>query len=341
MNERLSILSSAPGVSVLSPEMMDFQPKTEGVAGLSNRQDFFEVLRRIERAQQNAPRLGSSNDNSRSRLHIMQPADVSFASREVVNIEQSPSQVHITVRHFGLFAPYGPLPIHITEHARTEMLAKRNRAFQQFVAVISQRFSVLHYRAWAQLQSMVGHDHTDDKNPFLQHLRQSVGIEPSLTINPHIQRLREAYPGVYVPGRRSLQQLKKMLEMYFSVSINIKQRYAKWIDDGKKTDSQKMGYLGKMRIGSRFFDAQYGAHIEIGPLTAPAYELYQRGSPRLQALAGICHDFMSRQLILDISLLITTEPGMAAKLGNQSLSKDGWLKPMSGTYRQRVYQSTT
>lgn len=341
MNEWQPIPSSVPRVSISSSEQADTQPGTGVIAGLSNRQDFFEVLRRIERAQQDAPRLGSTNDNSRERLHIIQPADVAFASREVVDIEQHLSQVHITARHFGLFAPYGPLPIHITEHARTEMLAKRNRAFQQFVGILSQRFAVLHYRAWSQLQSMVGHDHTDDKNPFLQHLRQSIGVDPHQTMSSHIQRLREAYPGVYLPGRRSLQQLKNILATYFSVPIDITPRYAKWIDDGKKADSQKMGYLGKMRIGRRFFDAQYGAHIEIGPLAAPDYELYQRGSQRLQALASICHDFMSRQLILDISLLIKTEPGMAARLGNQSLSKDGWLKPAVGTYRQRVYQSTT
>lgn len=320
-----------------------FQEKNVGatseIKGLSNRQDFFELLRRIDRARQYEPRLGVSNDRSRERLSITQPADMAFASREVVDIEQRPPQVLIKARHFGMFAPYGPLPIHVTEHARTEVIAKRNQAFQQFIGIISQRFSVLHYRAWSQLNAMVGHDHPAHKNPFLLHLWQSAGVSQRIAVNPHTQRLREAYPGAYLPGRRSLKQLNKMLAAYFSVPFKVTPRYAKWIDDGKNADSQKLGRLGKTRLGSRFFDAQYGVHIQIGPLAAPQYQQYQRGSQRLQALVGICHDFMNHQLMLDISLLITTEPGMAAQLGGKSLSKDGWLKPKAGTFRQLVYQS--
>lgn len=86
-----------------------------------------------------------------------------FASREIASIVQRPTQVLIQARHFGMFAPYGPLPIHVTEHARTEVIARRNQAFQQFVGIVSQRFAVLHYRAWAQLKAMIGHDHDDDK----------------------------------------------------------------------------------------------------------------------------------------------------------------------------------
>ncbi len=37
-------------------------------------------------------------------------------------------------------------------------------------------------------------------------------------------------------------------------------------------------------------------------------------------------------LMLDVSLLIATEPGMAAQLGGKSLSKDSWLTPKTGTF---------
>lgn len=311
------------------------------IHGLSNRQDFFELLRRIERAQPDAPRLGGGNDRSHDRLSIIQPADLAFASREVVDVEQKPPQVIIRARHFGMFAPYGPLPIHVTEHARSEDIAKRNKAFQQFVSIMSQRFAVLHYRAWSQLHTMVGHDHDDQKNPFLCHLWQAVGMTPVVGTSRHVQRLRTAYGGAYLPGRRSLRQLQKILAAYFIVPVQITPRHAQWVDDGKQTDIQIMGVLGKTRVGRRFFDAQYGAYIEIGPLPSSQYQQYQRGSVRLQALVNICHDFMSHQLVLDISLLIVTEPDMAMQLGNKCLSKDGWLKPKAGTYKQRVYQSAT
>lgn len=311
------------------------------IINLSANQSFFELLRKIEYYQNDAPRLGTSNDHSRERINIVQPADMSFASSEVIDIKQNLSQILIKIRHFGMFAPYGPLPIHITEHVRNELLLKRNEAFQKFVNIISQRFAILHYRAWSQLKAIIGHDHEDSKNPFLLHLQQISGVHKELPINCHIQKLRQSFPGVYFSNRRSLKNLNKILSVYFNIPIKITPRYAKWIDDGKKTDAQKMGFLGKSRIGSRFFDAQYGAHIQIGPLPSPVYQEYQRKSVKLLALMSICHDFVNYQLMFDVSLIIKTETGMAAQLGKKFLSKDGWLKPDIGMYKQLVYQSTT
>ncbi|KRW62600.1 type VI secretion system baseplate subunit TssG [Pseudomonas sp. TTU2014-080ASC] len=340
MHEMSLIQHSEPAPLLEQQDSPDKSPALK-IQGLSNRQDFFELLRRIERAQPDAPRLGVSNDRSHERLNITQPADLAFASREVVDVEQKPPKVIIKARHFGMFAPYGPLPIHVTEHARSEDIAKRNKAFQQFVSIMSQRFAVLHYRAWSQLNTMAGHDHDDQKNPFLCRLWQAVGVTPGVGTNPHVQRLRAAYGGAYLPGRRSLRQLQKILAAYFLVPVQITPRHAQWVNDGKQTGNQKLGALGKTRVGSRFFDAQYGAHIDIGPLPSSQYQQYQRGSVRLQALVNICHDFMCHQLVLDISLLIHTEPEMAMQLGNKRLSKDGWLKPKTGTYKQQVYQSAT
>lgn len=336
MHERCVLEYGEPAPALLE-QSRPSRPQASMIEGLSNRQDFFELLRRIERAQANAPRLGVVNDRSHERLSITQPADLAFASREVVTVEQVSPQVIIKARHFGMFAPYGPLPIHVTEHTRNEAIARRNQAFEQFVSIMSQRFAVLHYRAWAQLKSMVGHDHDDERNPFRQRLWQAVGAPPGGAGNPHVHRLRAAYGGAYLPARRSLNSLQKMLVAYFNVPIRISTGHAQWVEDGQQHHNQRLGALGKTRMGSRFFDAQYGAHILIGPLPAAQYQQYQRGSERLQALVGICHDFVSHQMVLDISLLVTTEPAMAMTLGNKRLSRDGWLKPESGTHQQRVY----
>lgn len=330
--------------NLVPPLLEKSQPTSlqkSSIEGLSNRQDFFELLRRIDRAQANTSRLGMVNDRSHERLRITQPADLAFASREVLTVVQAPPQVRIKARHFGFFAPYGPLPIHVTEHAFSEAVAKRNHAFEQFVGIMSQRFAVLHYRAWAQLSSMVCHDHNDQHNSFLQHLWQVVGVPPGGVGNLHAQRLRTAYAGAYLPGRRSLRQLKKMLAAYFNVPIHITARHPHWVEGALQHQNQRLGTLGKTRIGSRFFDVQYGAHIQIGPLSARQYQQYQRDSVRLQAMVGICHDFTCHQLMLDISLLINTEPDMAMCLGHQRLSRDSWLKPEFGVYQHRVYQCVT
>ncbi len=64
MRETALSLEQAP-----APESQGESVGRAEIARLSNRQDFFELLRRIERAQPDAPRLGVSNDRSREALH--------------------------------------------------------------------------------------------------------------------------------------------------------------------------------------------------------------------------------------------------------------------------------
>lgn len=319
---------------------VDYEPiSVYPMRGLSNRQDFFELLRRIERNQPDAPRLGSSNDQSVNRLSIVQSADFSFAPREVANITLRDQKVQIETRHFGLFAPYGPLPIYVTEHARNEAILNRNKAFEQFVSILSQRFAVLHYRAWSQLNVVIGQEHEDHKNPFLYHLRQIAGTAGSFSIDQHITYLRDTYPGAYLPGRYSLKQLQKILIQYFAIPIRVIPRHAQWIEDGNQSGRQKMARLGQTRVGRRFFDVQHGVFIEIGPLQDPDYLQYQRGSQKLQAIADIFNDFVNYQLVLDVRLLIKTITSMSAKLGLVNMGRDLWLKPSDGIYKQLVYRT--
>lgn len=316
------------------------------IVGLSASQDFFELLRRIERASPHEPRLGTSGVRSHRRLSIVQPADMAFAPREVADVRQQLNepgdepQVTITCRHFGLFAPYGPLPIHVTEQARNELLAKRNRAFQDFASILSQRMAILHYRAWAQLNVAVGHDRTT-ANPFLHHIRQIAGVSAQQPLNPHIVRVRTLFPGAYLPGQGSLWKLQEILQHYFSVPIHLIPHKGLWIDDARYTENQRMGKLGTTRMGRRFFDVQHSLVVNIGPVSDPEYLNYQRGSERLKTLVHLCHDFVRHRMILDVNVLIQTSPHMACHLGKGNLSRHCWLKPGSALRIQPLYRTVT
>lgn len=316
------------------------------IVGLSANQDFFELLRRIERATPHEPRLGTSGARNHRQLRIVQPADMAFAPREVADVRQRQSerghgpQVTIYCRHFGLFAPYGPLPIHVTEHARNESLAKRNRAFQDFASILSQRMAILHYRSWAQLNVSVGHDR-NTANPFLQHIRQIAGVNARQPLNQHVTRVRTLFPGAYLPGRGSLQKLQEILTHYFSVPIHLQPHKGLWIDDSRNPNNQRMGKLGATRLGRRFFDVEHSLVVNIGPVSDPEYLNYQRGSERLQTLVHLCHDFVRHRMVLDVNLLIQTSPEMACRLGKGNLSHHCWLKPSSALRVQPIYRTAT
>ncbi|MEW5561982.1 type VI secretion system baseplate subunit TssG [Enterobacter asburiae] len=312
--------------------------------GLSNRLDFFELLRRLERDGGLKMRLGSATERQGIDLRVIQPADMTFAPREIAQVEQrrrdsAPPTLIVTCRHFGLFAPYGPLPLYITDYARQERLNRRNRAFEEFVSLLSQRLAVWHYRAWAQLHVALGHE-KPGANAFLQHICQLGGLQDKVAENPHVQRLRMRFAGAYLPQRQNLATLKHLLIHYFRLPVHFIPRFARWIDDGEGEQRQRMGRLGKTRIGRRFYDNQHTVKIEIGPLAAPAHYAFQRGGEKLTALLAICRDFTGGQLLFDVDLLIVTESSMSASLGGTRLGRNGWLKAQSGQYRQHVYQQS-
>jgi type VI secretion system protein ImpH len=313
------------------------------IVGISARQDFFELLRRIEWASHSDVRLG---EPGQQQIRIYQPADLSFAPREVADVRQplgdgqTAEPVIITCRHFGLFAPYGPLPIHITEHARNELLARRNRAFQDFAGILSQRMAILHYRAWSQLHVAVGHDHKEN-NRFRAHLCQIVGLPAEPDVSHHIRKVREAFPGAYLPGRGSLRKLQEILTHYFSVPVRLTPHKGTWIDDTRNQECQRMGHLGSTRIGKRFFDAQHSLAVSIGPVIGNEYLKYQRGSERLKTLVHLCHDFVRHRMVLDVSIIIQTSPDMACHLRSGRLGLHSWLNPGTALTERLLYKTIT
>lgn len=310
--------------------------------GLSNRLDFFELLRRLERDGDLGVRLGEPGERNVIDLRIVQPADMAFAPREVVGVEQyqqagRPRSVVVTCRHFGLFAPYGPLPVHVTEHARLEWLSRRNSAFQAFMALLSQRLAVLHYRAWAQLNVALSHERPGG-NDFLRHIHQLSGVQESVPENEHVRRVRTRFAGAYLPNRRGLRSLSRILTHYFDLPCRLTPRYARWIDDGEGAVRQRMAKLGQTRVGRRFYDTQHSIKIEVGPLAASDYPAFQPGGEKLAALLAICRNYVGSQLMFDVDLVINTHKEMSAQLGSGKLSRNGWLKTRPGFYIQKVFQ---
>lgn len=78
--------------------------KNTFLPGISASQDFFELLRRIERATPEQGRLGTQRDRSHLRLRIIQPADMGFAPREVSDIRQT-LNTHQHLAEITIFLP--------------------------------------------------------------------------------------------------------------------------------------------------------------------------------------------------------------------------------------------
>lgn len=62
------------------------------------------------------------------------------------------------VRFFGMLGPNGPLPLHLTEYARSRSIHAGDQTLVRFLDIFHHRFMALFYRAWAQAQPTVSLD---------------------------------------------------------------------------------------------------------------------------------------------------------------------------------------
>src|SRR5262249_24855845 len=122
--------------------------------------DLWQALRRLDAAHPQPPRLGEAHRPRYEPRRVPQPAYLDLAPAPVSSIARSPQDGRTVLgqRVFGLLGPNGPLPLHLTELARERQLHHGDRTLQAFLDLLTQRFSMLFYRAWAQAQPVVGLD---------------------------------------------------------------------------------------------------------------------------------------------------------------------------------------
>lgn len=319
-------------------------------AGISNRKTFFELMRRLESLLA-TDGYGLRPGWDRDKFYVEQAADLSFASSELQAVDIVPgpnlvanesgearTQIRIRCRHFGLFAPYGPLPVHITEHARHEILFERNAAFESLINTISGHLAVLYYRAFANTHPLISqraHPQREGFNQRLARLASPWMGGNELADEYHIKRCRQHMANAYLRPERSLDDLKRLLEMYFGVDVHIVPRHGRWIEIGHDTSGSKR--LGAWRIGQRVFDTQSSLKVTIGPLKAQDFPDFQRASARMKTMVRLIDDFVGGQATACIDVAVQTTPELGSTLGRCRIGQNAWLKPSQALKTVRAY----
>lgn len=112
--------------------------------------DFFTLMRRMESMHADRPRLGWSQRPSEDAARICQEPSLTFAPCTVARYRapRGNAPPRLFVNFLGLLGPNGPLPLHLTEHARHRERHHRDSAFARFLDVFNHRMVSFFYRAW-------------------------------------------------------------------------------------------------------------------------------------------------------------------------------------------------
>lgn len=278
-------------------------------------------------------------------LRIETPADMSFSGGDIVatdvDRDDDGAVMGLTIlqRNFTLFAPDGPLPLHVTEHALHEKLFERNRAFERFVSLLVADLSWLHYRAWADMHPVFGHERL--RHPFAERMLGLIeSPHPQLADDPRgaVKEFRHSYPASFIRRARSLTGLQRMLSEHFETAVQVKPWQGRWWRQSEATPTRA---IGRWRMGRRVWEVQHLVAVEIGPIDADEFPTWRRGSVAVDDMVRIVADYAEGRVDAMVHVWIRTRPEMAARLGRHRLGTDFWTHPDHGCQRVTVFDART
>jgi type VI secretion system protein ImpH len=297
--------------------------------------DFHAALRRIECAFPDRPLLGQALHPSEESVRLGQDPSLAFAPAPVLGFRAPSSDRpgRLRVAFLGLFGANGPLPLHLTEHARDRIRGVGDRTFAGFVDLFHHRMLALFHRAWAASQPTVGQDRPE-QNPFARYLGSLCGLGmPSLLgRDPLPDHAKLQFVSRLMSPARNAEGLSAMIRAYFGLPVQLEEFVGDWLELPPE-NRWRLGYSGEVSalgrtsiVGSRVYQRSQKFRVVLGPLTRPDFQGLLPGSPRLEALAGLVRTYVGDELAWDVRLVLAPTERHQLALGKGSrLGYDAWL----------------
>lgn len=280
----------------------------------------FQALRLIEAAHPDRPRLGKSLRPAQDPVRLAQDADLAFPAATLSGFAPDPrtGRMRLTQKFFGLFGPNGPLPLHLTEHARDRLRNHRDPTFLAFADLFHHRMLSLLYRAWASGQPAPSFDRADD-DPFGDkvaalsgHLGMAFADRDAM---PDLARRH--FAGLLAAAPRSEAGLRAILRRFFGAEVEIESFVGAWLHL-EPHDRGRLGLatLGRdASLGEKVWSREATFRIRLGPLSLADYLRLLPGGESLKRLAAIVRAWTGEALDWEANLVLRAEEVPEPRLG--------------------------
>ena len=299
--------------------------------------DFYQTLRLIESAHPQFPRLGEALRPTEEPIRLVQPAELTFAPAAIhaldLNAEGPP---RLSQRIFGLLGPNGPLPLHMTELARERNLYHADPGLQRFIDLLSHRFTLFFYRAWAQAQPSLSLDRPDDQQ-FARRLGalSGIGSEALMQRDAAGDNAKLHFTGRLSRQTRDADGLLAWVRSEFNAQVKIEQWCGHWmpLSRDERTSIRSIGTPGMGQqlgqgavLGASVWDVQHKFRIVIGPLSESHYQAFLPGGPDLARLQAMVRQWTGLEFAWDLKLILLKSEVPRLKLGRSGeLGRNCWL----------------
>ncbi|MFT3734769.1 MAG: type VI secretion system baseplate subunit TssG [Rhodocyclaceae bacterium] len=307
--------------------------------------DFYQTLRRLECLHVDKPRWGTALRPADEPVRLAQEPSMAFAPSSLSSFSRNEGgrPPRLEIRFFGLLGPNGPLPLHLTDHARQRILHEGDATFSRFLDIIHHRMTALFYRAWAQAQPTVSLDRPQEDR-FAHYVGALCGFgQPALLKRDAVpDNARRFNAGAMVRNVRNADSLESALTEYFGLPVEIEQYVGHWmpIEAG---DQSRLGSSMLARnavLGSRVWDRQSKFRICIGPLDATQYADFLPDGSALPKLVELGAVLYGRRVVLGCA----ADPAPAGRQAHgarrqRSAGLDGLAGQTAGSSRHRQPRS--
>lgn len=295
------------------------------------RMDFVQVLRLIENAHPELPRIGASLRPHDDAVRFGQDPSLLFHPSMLAQYSGATAdqRARLVVNFFGLTGANGPLPSHLTEYVRDRVRNGGDSTLRAFLDIFHHRLLALFYRARAVAEPAISLDRPDGD-------RFSVFVGSLFGLGAPALRERDAigdfaklhFAGLLANRARPAAGLVAILQAYFKLPVRIEQFSGHWMalpaDSWSRLGgAERDNRLGSsMVLGKQVWDCQHKFRLVIGPLDYADHQRFLPGGASLARLLAWVRTYAGLALDWDLRLVLKKEQLPPLKLGGGA--RVGW-----------------
>jgi len=292
--------------------------------------DFFQAVRRLESVFGDRPRVGHSFKPAQDPVRFCQEPSLAFPPSTIWAFQPREGKAPLMFVHFmGLLGPNGPMPLHLTEQARSRQRNMGDPTIARFLDTFNHRMVSLFYRAWASNNQAASHDRPE-QDRFAVYVASVIGRGMGSLCDrdsvPDNAKLH--YSGRLASGARHAEGLQAILADFFKTPVQIREFFGQWIDLPaeyccRMGESPRTGLLGSTCIvGSRVWECQQKFRLRMGPMGFAAFERLLPGGRSLRRLVDWVRNYIGDELLWDAQLVLKAEEVPQISMGKQG--RLGW-----------------
>jgi type VI secretion system protein ImpH len=295
------------------------------------RMDFFQVLRLIENAHADKPRIGTSLRPRDDAVRFGQDPSLAFHPTALGQFTRAAGEARarLAVNFFGLLGANGPLPTHLTEFTRDRLRNGGDGTLLAFLDVFHHRLLSLFYRARASAEPAISLDRPD-ADRFADFVGSLFGIgAPALRGRDDIGEFAKLhFAGLLANKSRPASGLVAILAEYFRLPVRIEQFAGHWMRlppevqtrIGRRGEGNRLGM--STVLGRSVWDVQNRFRIVIGPMGFDDYQRLLPGGASMRRLVAWVRTYAGLALDWDVRLVLKRDETPPLRLGGGT--RLGW-----------------